>query len=58
MKLEITHHEKRKCISFTYGDNHQFTIFDVEKDSVVLELFGRIEYALNKGFDMQINTEE
>lgn len=58
MKLTITHHKKRKCISFTYGDNHQFTIFDVEKDSAALELFGSIEYALNKGFNLQINTEE
>ena len=56
--LTITHHPKRKTISFTYDDNHQWNIFDVEDGSGTLELFGRLQYALDNHFDLKVNTEE
>ena len=57
-KLTITHHPKRKCVSFTYDDNHQWNIFDVEEGSGVLELFGRLKYALDNKMELTVNTEE
>jgi hypothetical protein len=57
-KLVVTHHPKRKCISFTYDDNHQWNIFDVEEGSCVLDLFGGIQYAIDNGMKLTINTEE
>lgn len=58
MDLTITHHTKKKCVSLTYGDNHQWTIFDVEEGSGTLELFGRIKYALEHNFKLELNEEE
>ena len=57
-KLTITHHTKRKCISFTYDNSHQWNIFDVEEGSGVLELFGRLQYAVENNFDLKVTTEE
>lgn len=57
-ELTITHHPNRKCISFTYGDNHQWNIFDVQEGSGTLELFGRLQYALDNNFKLTVNTEE
>lgn len=57
-KLVVTHHPKRKCISFTYDDNHQWNIFDVEEGSCVLDLFGRIQYAIDNGMELTVNTED
>lgn len=57
-KLTITHHPKRKCVSFTYDDNHQWTIFDVEEGSGTLEIFGRVQYALENKFNLELNVEE
>ena len=57
-KVTITHHPKRKCISFTYDGCHQWNIFDVEEGSGTLELFGRLQYALEKNFDITLNVEK
>lgn len=57
-KLTITHHQKKKSISFTYDNCHQWNIFDVEEGTGVLELFGRLQYALENNFELTVNTEE
>lgn len=56
-KLTITYHPKRKTISFTYGNSHQWNIFDVEEGSGSLEIFGRVKYALDNNFDLEVTEE-
>jgi hypothetical protein len=57
-ELTVTYHPKRHCISFTYGNSHQWNIFDVEEGSGTLEIFGRVQYALEHNFNLKMNVEE
>lgn len=57
-ELKITHHKKKKCISFVYDNAHRFNIFDVEENSGTLELFGRLQYALENNLKLTVSEAE
>lgn len=56
-QLDITYHHKRKCISLDYDDHHQWVIYDVDENSEALELFYKLQYAINHNFKIKVSEE-
>ena len=58
IRLDITFHHERKCISLTYSDFHQYAIYDIDEHPEILELFYRLQYAINHKYEIKVSEEE
>lgn len=57
-KLTITHHQSEKRISFSYDGRSQWNLFDVQDGSGTLEIFGRLQYALENNYELEVEVKE
>lgn len=55
--LQITHHTKKECITFSYTNNHEYTIYGVKEGSEIVTMFELIRYAFEHEYKIEMNKE-